>query len=1118
MKRILNYSLSFLIANSSFSYGNQYPQTPLNPPLSPLNASFETDPNGNSNDENGPTSEGLEHYLKSEKTPLDSFYLINQDLAYKDISVPLYSLSDSPLNLTYDHLDYIIEGNDFIVIGTFRGKEIARHIFRGIGIHSFIIDNEILFAVTREGQLHAIDTVFLKRNVFKGPIPVFQNLLTNTNFKTPLFMNFWTRGLPPSIVSNINEDSSSIFPHDRNGKIFFSGGDLVLHRGPKGNSKAFAILSRQVLAQKIEEKLEELVIRSSITSTEVFENLDPKLLAKFESQINMQVSADDLSQLAIRSVPSESIKRLIAQADRLTSENRLYDKASLNEWIGSYQILRKQALKNSKKISENVNLSENWQALLSSAMNDGKPLMQKPGFFKKYGLTMAALTGVASSIGFVYLTDAQSVMVALDYLYAHAVPPILKISEWRFPLLASVTSLISIIPLVQAVAWLSPYTMMTVSKGLKKVSKTLSNAIWNVATTWKSLDIWQRIVTMGARVYSIISVAMWNHLGTILNQPQLFRTLKLGLNPFEQIKKNSALGKKINLSEDMALGVNNPFLNKADLEKISIKQQQSSQYITQENLKTRHKAFQLIALTLYQNEEIDPASLAMILSNNSQTDFLDAKQFKDLTNEKQKEWLALTEIIVKDWIEIASNNDQLFDNISAEDFLLMYQKAKEKINKYKNLSGFKKRLVIFKDQTNRLLRKFKQDTLLLGVSDARLLKTVYADSFVSDQVKKTFVSDHILVAALPAFWGDRADPTNAMIPGGNADGSDRNLLTFRPSDGSLANFWTNPEHMMDIWLNVTAHFFGGAAKQILLYQGEPIVEETNYLPAETFLINQKPATEGLLIGSAKWIANTIDTRKSALGNFYLKTFSRQLRTVQAGLILSLTFRFIATNPTLENALMGWYFFFIAGTWGYAWPWTIIGQGNNLEDKRIKMNSIKLLELQTKLSQALRFSDQESINETSLTLFELYEENPKILEKINKLIGEKPNADLNHSYTIWAHRFLLLTQEFPPFPTQPNPMPSWISTWAGAISTTYLAIPLGILSLDPNFMTASNMLIQTVESGLMFAAAYFLIGKNGLWSKTLDKMDWIRNNFHKKTNGKSEEVKSCKDILSKTLKK
>jgi hypothetical protein len=1110
MKRTLNVLLSLSLLNSSpIGWAST-------PPSSTSAASI--DQNSLPSDENWLNLADLEKELQSEKSPGDPFHLVQQDLVTSDGPIPLFSLGESPIIPQFDTLEYAIGKNDFSIIGTLRGKKVARHIFRNLKIHSIQSDTEILFGATTAGELIAIDMVFLKKNAFRGPIPVYKNLITHENFSKPLTMNFWTRGLPPSMLKGIKDDNSGLFPRDRNDQLIFQAGDLIVTRQSVAGSHPVAILSREVLAKNIQERAEELSIRAAITSSEVFESIDPEVLRRLDdAKAHHEISADDLAELALRALPGDAITRLLSQADRLADSNRQYDRATLKEWRTIFPMLLREAQQNDKSLSPNSNLSDQWQKLMAAIMNQGRPALQKPGFFKTYAKTLAAITGVGSAVGATYLADAKSVMLALDYLYAHAVPPILKIAEYRFPLLASVTSLISIIPLVQTLAYLSPYTMATVGTGLKAVSKNLSDQVLTMAAQWRSLGVWQRLVTMGARVYSVISVALWNHLGTLLRQPQLFRTLKLGLNPFTEIRASSDLGKKLALPQNMHLGINNPLASKANLTSQTLKQQQAMQFLAQENLRARHVAFQLVALTLYQRQEIDPATLALLLQSDSKSEKLDAHLFKDLTPERQKEWLALTEVIANDWLQTVRTQGRLFESIAAEEFFILYQTAREKLSKHQNSSVIRKRLAIFKDQTNRFLKKLRQDTLLLGVSDAQILRTVYADPFVADQVKKTFVSDHILVAGLPAFWGDRANPDKALVKGGNADGTDRNLLTFKPEDGSIADLWTNPEHMMDIWINVTGHFFAGGAQQILLYQGEPPVEELNYRPAEQFLIDQKQELEGLTDGTTKWITNALDTRKSALGNIYLKTLVRKLRTVQAGLLLSLTFRYVATNPTLENALMGWYLFFVAGTWSYAWPWTIIGQGNSLEAKRNGAKTEHLMDLQIRLSQALRLKESALSARYTTELLELYAENKPKQEHLLKALGVPP-SEQSPTFEAWAQRLLGHSQAHPPFATQPNFFPSWASTWAGAFSTTYLGIPLGILSLDASYMTAPNLMVETVKAAALYGAAYYVIGENGLWSMALNRMETTVNNFRNRLrvvniSGKvSESSHSCRQAL------
>lgn len=1106
MNRFIRLLVSFSLMNSSLTHGMPSPGS-----IPPKNPSAI----GATDAENGPNANsfaiGLETALKSGQRPADPFHLVDQELTIQGQKIPLYTLGESPLLPRFDQMEYLIEKEGFSVIGKFKGKEVIRHTFKGLGIHSYQADAEILFAATREGQLHAIDMVYMQKNIFRGPIPVYKNLISSEDFRQPMRLNFWTRGLPPRLFENIEDSAQSLFPHNRDGKLTFQAGDLVLHRGPENQSKAFAVLSREVLTRHVREKAEELTLRASLTSSDVFASMDPSALTAIEARIDMEITADDLSQMALRSIPSQSVNKLLAQAQRLTDTTQLYDRATLSDWKTSYELMRTQAEKNKKNLDGGDDLSGGWQELLAAAMKNNQNFTKKPGFFKKYAFSLALLTGAVTAGGFSHVYEAQPVMLALDYLYANAVPPILKVAEYRYPLLSSVVSLMSIIPLVQTVAWMAPSSMKTIALGLQGVSAKLSTKMYALAAQWQSLDLWQRIVTSGARVYSLISVAAWNHLGSILRQPQLFRTLKMGLNPFMNIPKTSELGESINLEKDLSLGVNNPFLKKEKLNQINIKQQQAMQYLTQENLRARHLAFQLVALTLYQNQDVDPATLAMFLQESKTSENIDASMLKDLNPEKQKEWLALTEVIANDWIQTVQSEGRLFANLPADEFLAMYRTAKEKVDRYKNSSILKKRLTVFKDRTNRLLKKMKQDALLLGVSDGQLLRTVYANKFVADQVKKTFVSDHILVVGLPAFWGDRANPDKATIPAGNADGTDRNLLTFKPEGGSIADFWTNPEHMMDVWLNVSAHFFGGGARTILLYQGEPPVQETNYKPAEHFLLQQNHEQESALKGSTEWVKNTLDTRKSALGDYYMKSLVRQIRTVQAGLLLSLTFRFIATDPTLDHALMGWYLFFVAGTWSYAWPWTIIGQGNNLEEQRLSEKADRLLELQTKLSQSLRLADESAISESAEQLRALYESSPKREQLLLKAIGETPQSSDSVGYQKWSARLLEYSQQTPPYATRPNPLPSWISTWAGALSTTFLAIPLGILSLDPHYMTVPNLAIETAKAGGLYAGAYLLIGKEGLWSQALNKMDWLKATIKEKRAQIKNGVLMCRQF-------
>lgn len=1061
-------------------------------------------------------------HIESNAAPLDRFHLIGQNLTLNSQIVPLFQLGESPVNIFFTDLKFGIEEKNFTVIGYNNGAEVARHTFIDLNVHSFQMDAEMMLLGTRDGQIHAIDMVYLKKNLFKGPIPVYQNLVSSENYREPFKMKFWTRGLNPNLVTNLNDEAHSIFPHNRQGEIYFKAGDLILHRGDNNNAKAFSILSREVLLSEMVKRSEELMIKASLFSTDVFENVDPKLLQKLSVAIEPKaITIDEVSRAAIGSIPSSSIEKLSEQVQRLAMSEKNIDKATLSEWSETYKILSETASSRNILTEQNQDLSSVWQELMVAHVNANKEVAQKPGFFKKYGIALAAMAGVGSAMISLSLLEVKPILLAIDYLYAHAVPPILKVAEFRFPLLASVIALVSIIPLVQIVAWMSPFMMKSVAFSLQMSSSRLSKKIMETATKWSEMNVWQRLVTFGARAQSALTISFWNHISIILRQPQLFKSLKSGVNPFAFINAEGALGQKLNLEKDLFSGINNPLAKKEELEKIALKQQQASQILAQEKQQARFAAFQLVALILFQSEKIDPVTLGELFRGDMKGVESQLKEYQSLTKEKKGEWIALTELISKDWIQSVRSKGKLFEQVSAEEFLILYKVALAKIDRFQNASLLKKRFVVFKDQANRYLQRFGQNVILLGVEDGQYLGKVYASKFVSEQVKKVFVSDHLITAIYPAFWGERANPEKTMISGGAEDGSDRNLLTFRTKDGSVSNLYTNPEHMMDIWINVGAHFFGGASRYILLYQKEPPAEETKYQPMENLTIKQTHEVEKPLQGTANWIQNAADTRQSALGDYYIKALKKQISTIQAGLILGVTFRMISLDPTIEFAVMSWYLFFVAGVWSYAWPWTIIGQGNHLEEERLKRNSEQLLNLQVKLSQSLRFAETSEVLGLTQELKELYSKDAIRYKKLIQIIGEPPTLQNNEALLKWSNDLLKYSELVPPFATKPNPIPSWLATWTGAITTTMMAISLGVISLDPSNLTLSTLLFETAKAGALYTAAYYVIGKTGVVSQLINKVSEAidsykaRRQFASRRSDKTDSVRigMCRQIFN-----
>jgi hypothetical protein len=1120
MKRFIKLFLAFSLINSSMVHGGTYDNTPSGSTQGQTQAQ---------DDGFAPTSLEVQQVLANPKTPPDRFHLVSQDLIYNGMVYSLFTLGESPIDQQTLDTEYFIDGDDFVVLGKSHGSEVARHIFRNIKIHSYVFDNEYLLAATTDGEIQAIDMSVLKKQAFKGPVPVLKNLIKSSQFIEPMAMTFWTRGASPQLAKNLEDSVETIFPHDRSGKLVLTAGDLILHRGPENRSKTFSALSRSVLLKNIEQLAERLAIETFVTSPDAFQDFPTELIGKLAEQENQTIEIDQVSQLALRSIPSDVVTKMLSQISGIQKDFPKNDQSNIDEWKASYSLMTKTAHQRSIVIPANGDLSDEWQDLFSLAMKKSTEQMEKPGFFKRHALVLATLSGVVGGLAMTYVGDHQSILSLIDGLYEKHIPPILKVAEYRFPLLASVTSLLSIIGLVQLAAWTHPHIVESLATSVKAFSSKMASDLRNMASTWRKMNAWQRLVTAGARVYSIIGVTFWNHLGSLLRQPQLFRTLKMGLNPFALVKKNSDLGESLDLQKNMRLGVNSPLLSSSKLKELQFEQQQALQYLTQDKLRARHLAFQLVALVLYQNQEIDPASLAMLLKGG--TNSIDPGVFNELTPERKNEWVALSDTIANDWYQMGQSEGKLFDSIPAEEFTALLLAAKDKIAKFKESPQRQKRLLLFKHQANHFFKKLRQNLLLLGVSDGKILQTAYANKSDAEQVQKTFVSDHIIVSGLPAFWGDRANPEVPYKIGGNADGSDRLLLTFRPEDGSIANLWTSPEHMMDIWINVTTHFFEGGAKQILVYYSDEDARETKYRAAENVINTQKAEIEGAVKGSFNWVTNALDTRKTELGNFYVKNRIRMLRTIQANLILSLTFRFISTDPLFVDALAGWYLFFVAKTWTYAWPWVIIGQGNKYEERRFSEATSVLSERQLELSRSLRMGTHSDIARSGNALLDLYRTDEKRLSQLQQSLGFS-NLEIDNSHLqIDARKLISYSFEVPPFPTEKNALPSWLSTWAGAISTTALAIPLGILSLDTHYMTPWNLSMETLAAAGGYGVAYMVLSKNGLWSKTLNAMESVVNRFKTKSTKEKElkrdtqirgeiepKARACKEVIGKGQKK
>ncbi|MAF91091.1 MAG: hypothetical protein VX583_09940 [Bdellovibrionota bacterium] len=205
-----------------------------------------------------------------------------------------------------------------------------------------------------------------------------------------------------------------------------------------------------------------------------------------------------------------------------------------------------------------------WQDIekensLSEELTVRSNLLKRTASILKSPMVAITLVGIFS--GYHVLSHYSELQLkATAWLTNEAMPKVLTDFDYVGPngekanyseiLGLSVISLTLLIPIAMLVSWVSVPSMRLVAKALKKVDPERSSKLEHAAEDWKNLDVWQRIVTMGFRIFAVICLPFFHYLALFTNQRNLIPTMKMGMNPFKVVKNEKG--------ERHFLGVNNP--------------------------------------------------------------------------------------------------------------------------------------------------------------------------------------------------------------------------------------------------------------------------------------------------------------------------------------------------------------------------------------------------------------------------------------------------------------------------------------------------------------------------------------------------------------------------------
>lgn len=1076
------------------------------------------------------------------------------------------------------------------------GTVVARHVISNLDIAGFIHDNEMLSLIDHRGNLSLIDMGYVATELGRNPIPIFKNVWispTDLQLKNKqVTVKYINRGSPPPPTS-IFSDPSIVIPRNGHGDPQFKAGDLLVTYNHDGQDKYVGIFSREISHAQIIRGSYLLEIQAALADPEYskVEQLR-KLFSEFDAytELNEQALQSDRLNLEVRSALMSITPRQIKTLNQRRIDHEGYqqkpvDHFSLSEWTKSFSELRDRASAEISSADEqerlrlesqfsNQNLWKNWSQLVPSAERTNPIPIKK---HKKMNLKY--VSRLLQGVGLTYILyplihDAvavQNQIQILNVFYESAYPAVLKDATYRIPLLLSMASLVGLWPLGVGISMAFEKALRTFDKALQNNKTKFAGYIRDLKKNWADLTVWQRINSFGMRVYAGFIYPAWVWIPKyILRQPSLISALQNELNPLTKISPGSEIGQLLDLKNSERLGINNPFVGQEKLKKkTEIKQKIQSIMLLQKK-RTESLSWLLGSMIASEESGVDLATLLMTEHHDVTPEHLH-KLLSD--PQLQKNWYVAADLIYQQlWKLKTVGLNQDLTELDEKQIARAYEVSKQVAQKMNSSSSFAKSLRALNLKFKRAAASSTAFLLNLGVEDANFLRTIYTNKYVSSQVQKEFVPDHLMVVGIYGLVGERADLSHPEH------------LTASSHDF----MWTTPPHLFDVAINTYAHFFVAGARMALVHQNYKANEAHEYQPIENFKYSSDDRQEGLASGLKNWFWDTLRPWKSDVGGIMIRRLYKSFTTIQANILQNLLFRMALGGQSFDHASKGWGMWFAQGQWRYGWPWDFIQAGNKLEEERIDQGIETDKALRLELSLALREADP-SLSEQKLRIayekiFDAYQKNyPQALTKLEKLLSTK-----NQSLIIQRHQELmalkkqaneihaksqnyygllsklaiamtknnpeelqriesLLTHvlstdlstnteeqeelrreilklnaegllEFsltnPPHYTKAHPWVSWLAAWTGAISTTVMAISLSVDSFTPELLNWSYIGKWFLISAGLYTSAYLLLGKKP-WEFYFKKIEQLKSRWGRTQNpafSTEKKTNICKQIF------
>ena len=1017
----------------------------------------------------------------------------------------------------------------------------AEQVFTRIRPLAWARDQEILTILTDEGKLLAFDMGFAREGfAFTTPLPIVELktldsvLVAKENIK----LAYLSRGLKP--LEHFHVPSDAHLPQG----VAIRAGDLAIFSESSDGARTLLDLSnREVMHTQLYTAESVLAFLMQLVNPAIQSDKNAKAVSELQSDDEIRKQTTQLTEnhidpafiAAARALDPSALENLVKRAKQnLDYKDRKRDTFGVQEWADSFKQIQAQvgkeleALKSTdltkRESLRNFQATLGESAIVGDFSNPLKTLLEnrqngttqasaeieRDHVAKKSMIRNSLITLGAIASGSALVQGAHAILAAgpgatlaghhvawayyaINSIYLHFWPHVLVSAVYGWPLLASSLSLGSFI----FVLW-----------GIGK---------WYSAKEGKGWDAWKGTAALGMRLYATLQLPFFHYLAKLTRQPNFIKSMQLGINPLSKVKKDSPIGKSLNLKKDLALGVSNPFGKGLDFEAKEHLKKEALTALATQKARVRSLAWILAALAVYKDTGVDPATLTLTAES------------ADLSAETLAK-ISSNPALRERWTQTAKELQFSFATLNkAEMEQDLAQISFERLNEYWKVAKATATKVKSRDKLGELqalLRnKWKQSGEIVlqglgnyGLRDNEILRTATPTDDISRQFAKQFIVDYSLGIGQMGFLGARAElnhPENLAAQG--------ELLSV----GSALNLWTNPAHKSDMLEQVIIYGVKVPASMVLTYQKMHIFTSQAMDPIEWTTGKGVEKTQSYGEGMLDWMRGVSNLKRVDFDKYSRKGLMRQLTTFQAALIMSLGTRILLGHQSAINATFATIYGTLMGYWSFAWLWTPVNRGNQIYEEKLEDLGNQFRDAKTTLSQGLRTDDLDKVHEGSKSLMALFN-HERLSPEISGIFKESKNIFALPAEEIAAVRAefssnadavgglqsallsgnadeiqlasQILRQEYerlapdskeaqalliklngasllqfalknPPFATKSHHLIEWTSTLFGALLTTYWYTSLSVFTFAPHVAWPLKIAEAVVMSASLYISTF-----------------------------------------------